>query len=78
MIDTLEGEVGAKEVIEDFEKKKIVTSEKPIKAVIITHFHADHSNGIGYIRRKYPNAMVDLCQFLSVDIKRPILFAILS
>ena len=76
MIDTLEGEVGAKEVIEDFEKKKIVTSEKPIKAVIITHFHADHSNGIGYIRSKYPNALVDLCQFLSIDIAR--LFTILS
>ena len=77
MIDTLEGEVGAKEVIEDFEKKKIVTSEKPIKAVIITHFHADHSNGIGYIRRKCPEAMVNICLYLFMIFARKI-FGILS
>ena len=73
MIDTLDGEVGAKEVIEDFEKKKIVTSEKPIKAVIITHFHADHSNGIGYIRRQYPDAMVNLCSFSIISFVRKII-----
>ena len=70
LIDTLEGEVGAKEVIEDFEKKQIVTSEKPIKAVIVTHFHADHSNGIGYIRRKYPNATVNLFYFFLIIFTR--------
>ena len=58
MIDTLEGEVGAREVLEDMEKMNVITAEKPIKAIIVTHFHIDHSNGIGYFRRKYPNAKV--------------------
>ena len=58
MIDTLEGELGAKEVLNDMELKKVVTPEKPIKAIIITHFHFDHCNGTGYFRRKYPNAKV--------------------
>ena len=58
MIDTLEGEDGAKEVLDDMENMKVVTPEKPIKAIIITHFHIDHSNGIGYFRKMFPKAKV--------------------
>ena len=58
VIDTLEGEAVAKEVLDKMEKEGIITQEKPIKAIIITHFHFDHSNGMGYFRKKYPNAKV--------------------
>ena len=58
LIDTLEGELGANEVLEDMKRMKVVTLDKPIKAIIITHSHFDHINGIGYFRRKFPEAQV--------------------
>ena len=42
IIDTMESNDIAKEVLIEFRK----ITEKPIKAIILTHFHADHTNGI--------------------------------
>ena len=66
MIDTLEGEDVAKEALKDMENEGIVTPEKPIKAIILTHFHSDHSNGIGYFRKQYPNAKVRLLMLTNI------------
>ena len=43
IIDTMESPEAAKEVLEEFRK----ITKKPIVGIILTHFHADHVNGIG-------------------------------
>ena len=43
IIDTMESPEAAQEVLVDFRK----ITKKPIRGIILTHFHADHVNGIG-------------------------------
>ena len=43
IIDTMESPEAAKEVLGEFRK----ITKKPIVGIILTHFHADHVNGIG-------------------------------
>ena len=40
LIDTLEGHEAAQEALADIKK---VIKDKPIVAIILTHFHADHT-----------------------------------
>ena len=42
IIDTMESPEAAKEVLDEFRK----ITEKPIVGIVLTHFHADHTNGI--------------------------------
>ena len=42
IIDTMESNDAALEVLKEFRK----ITEKPIRGIILTHFHADHTNGI--------------------------------
>ena len=42
IIDTMESPHAARDVLEDFRK----ITNKPIVGIILTHFHADHTNGI--------------------------------
>lgn len=43
IIDTMESQEAAKEVLGEFRK----ITKKPIVGIVLTHFHADHVNGIG-------------------------------
>ena len=46
MIDTLETYEMAKEVLQVFQDQfNLGTPNKPIKAIILTHFHPDHTFG---------------------------------
>ena len=42
IIDTMESHQAAQDVLADFRK----ITKKPIVGIILTHFHADHTNGI--------------------------------
>ena len=42
IIDTMESPQAAEEVLAEFRK----ITKKPIVGIILTHFHADHTNGI--------------------------------
>lgn len=46
VVDTTESAQAAREVLQEFRK----VSNKPIKAIIYTHFHTDHTSGggVGY------------------------------
>ena len=52
VIDTLESIEAAEDVIQAFKEK---VPNKPIVAIILTHFHADHANGIDAFLKIYPN-----------------------
>ena len=43
IIDTMESPEAAEEVLREFRK----ITKKPIVGIVLTHFHADHVNGIG-------------------------------
>lgn len=55
LIDTLESIEASKIVKEDFAKK---VGEKPIEAIILTHFHADHSYGLDTFTKDNPNVPI--------------------
>ena len=42
IIDTMESTDTAKEVLDEFRE----ITKKPIVGIVLTHFHADHTNGI--------------------------------
>ena len=53
MIDTLETYKMAKEVKQIFaDQFKLGTPTKPIKAIILTHFHPDHTFGFDVFKVK--------------------------
>ena len=55
LIDTMEGQEAAKNALEAL--KKVIKS-KPIEAIILTHFHADHTYGLDVFTKAYPEAKV--------------------
>ena len=55
MIDTLETSIAAQEVLDAFDS---VTRRKPVKAVILTHFHTDHVGGCSAVLKKFPKAKI--------------------
>ena len=55
LIDTLENNEVAKEALKALKEK---IGEKPIKAIILTHFHADHTYGFDYFAQEYPGVKV--------------------
>ena len=55
LIDTMEGVDAAKTALEALKK---VIKDKPIEAIILTHFHADHTYGLDVFTEAYPEAKV--------------------
>ena len=55
VIDTLESHEVAKEVLNAFQK---IILDKPIEAIILTHFHPDHTAGFEIFSEAYPKAEV--------------------
>ena len=55
MIDAMESNESARDVLEAFDS---ITDKKPVEAIILTHFHADHTHGLGPIQKKFPGAKV--------------------
>ena len=64
LIDTLESHEAAQEALVDIKK---VINDKPIDAIILTHFHADHTGEFFWLRtllsRSYYYAIPFLNQF---------------
>ena len=55
LIDTMESNETAEVVLEAL---KIVIKEKPIEAIILTHFHPDHTLGLDVFLAEYPGARI--------------------
>lgn len=55
LIDTLESNEAAEEALQALKK---VIKDKPIVAIILTHFHADHTYGLETWAQAYPGARV--------------------
>ena len=55
VIDTMECYEAANDVLEAFQN---VIKDKPIEAIILTHFHADHTYGFDVFVEKFPKAKV--------------------
>ena len=55
LIDTMEGQEAAQNALEALRK---VIKDKPIEAIILTHFHADHTYGLDVFTKAYPDAKV--------------------
>ena len=55
VIDTLESVEAAEECLTELKK---IIKDKPVDAIILTHFHADHVNGFDAFIDAYPNANV--------------------
>ena len=59
LIDTLEAYEAAREVKQVFEEQfGLGGKNKPIKAIILTHFHGDHTYGFDIFKEAYPDAKV--------------------
>ncbi len=55
VIDTLESLDAAEGVLDAF---SFITDRKPVKAIILTHFHTDHYNGAPAFLLRFPDAKV--------------------
>ena len=55
LIDTMESNETAEVVLEAL---KSVIKEKPIEAIILTHFHPDHTLGLDVFLAEYPGARI--------------------
>ena len=55
LIDTMESNKTAEVVLEAL---KSVIKEKPIEAIILTHFHPDHTLGLDVFLAEYPKAKI--------------------
>lgn len=55
LIDTLESHAAAKDVLAELQK---IIKKKPIEAIILTHFHADHTYGFDVFAQAYPGVKV--------------------
>ena len=55
LIDTLESHEAAEDVLQNLQK---IIKDKPIEAIIFTHFHPDHTSGYEIFAQAYPNAKV--------------------
>ena len=53
LIDTLESLEAAFDALTAL---KETIKDKPIEAIILTHFHADHTQGLDVFTEAYPNA----------------------
>ena len=56
LIDTLECESAINHLL--YEGFNSILESKPISAIILTHFHADHTFGIKAVLKRYPKAKV--------------------
>ena len=73
LIDTLESHEAAEDVLQNLQK---IIKDKPIEAIIFTHFHPDHTSGYEIFAQAYPDAKVYghetlkeyLCQLLNVRV----------
>jgi alkyl sulfatase BDS1-like metallo-beta-lactamase superfamily hydrolase len=75
VIDTMESASAAREVLAAFKK----ISPKPVKAIIYTHFHADHIGGAAVFAagRKIPviaNALTPVLMARTATVIRPIIY----
>ena len=69
MIDTSETYEMAREVKQVFEEQfGLGTSTKPIKAIILTHFHPDHTFGFDVFKVKQ-NRLINMFQTLKMSVK---------
>ena len=55
ILDAMECHEAADDVLEAFKK---VIKDKPIEAIILTHFHADHTYGIDVFTKAFPEAKI--------------------
>ena len=55
ILDAMECHEAANDVLEAFKK---VIKDKPIEAIILTHFHADHTYGIDVFTNAFPEAKI--------------------
>ena len=55
ILDAMECHEAADDVLEAFKK---VINDKPIEAIILTHFHADHTYGIDVFTKAFPEAKI--------------------
>ena len=55
LIDTMESLEAAKDVLNAFQT---IITKKPIIAIILTHFHPDHTMGLDIFTEKFPRAEI--------------------
>ena len=60
IVDTLECYEAVEDVLDHFSD---LFAEKPVEAIVITHFHADHIGGCRRILDKFPKARVRPCSY---------------
>ena len=67
LIDTLESLEAAFDALSAL---KEIIKEKTIECIILTHFHADHTQGLNVFTEAYPNAKIYAHETLEVYFKQ--------